>query len=111
MPRQNLGELEQILLLAMLRLGGEAYGAAIRAEILERTGRSITPGAIYPTLDRLESRGLLRSRIGGATAERGGRARRYFKITAAGLREIKAAWRQTSALGKGLAVLQDRGDV
>ena len=111
MPRQNLGELEQILLLALLRLGGEAYGAALRAEILERTGRSITPGAIYPTLDRLEGRGLLRSRIGGATAERGGRARRYFKVTAAGLREVKAAWRQTAALAKGLTVLGDRNDV
>lgn len=111
MPRQNLGELEQLLLLALLRLGGDAYGAAIRGEILEQTGRSITPGAIYPTLDRLEARGLLRSRIGGATAERGGRARRYFKITAAGLREVKASWRQTSALAKGLAILQDRSDV
>ena len=110
MPRQNLGELEQILLLALLRLGGDAYGAAMRAEVLERTGRSITPGAIYPTLDRLETRGLLRSRIGGATAERGGRARRYFKITAAGLREIKAAWRLTSALARGVTVLEDRGD-
>ena len=89
MPRQSLGELEQVLLLALLRLGGDAYGAAIRAEILERTGRSITPGAIYPTLDRLEARGLLRSRVAGATAERGGRARRYFKITPAGLR---ATW-------------------
>ncbi len=108
MPRQNLGELEQILLLTLLRLGGDAYGAAIRQEILERTGRSITPGAIYPTLDRLERRGLLRSRLGGATAERGGRARRYFKITAAGVREIRAAWRLTSMLARGLAVLKER---
>jgi len=107
MPRQNLGELEQVLLLALLRLGGDSYGAAVRAEILERTGRSITPGAIYPTLDRLEQRGLLRSRVGGATAERGGRARRYFKVTAAGQREIRAAWRQTAALAAGLAVLEE----
>ena len=110
MPRQSLGELEQILLLALLRLGGDAYGAAIRAEILERTGRSITPGAIYPTLDRLEARGLLRSRVAGATAERGGRARRYFKITPAGLREVKAAYRQTSRLAAGLAILEDGRD-
>ena len=108
MPRQNLGELEQVLLLALLRLGGDAYGAAIRIEIFERTGRSITPGAIYPTLDRLEARGLLRSRVAGATAERGGRARRYFKVTAAGVREVRAAWQQTSALASGLAVLEDR---
>jgi DNA-binding PadR family transcriptional regulator len=110
MPRQSLGELEQVLLLALLRLGGDAYGAAIRAEILARTGRSITPGAIYPTLDRLEARGLLRSRVAGATAERGGRARRYFKVTPAGLREVKAAYRQTSLLGAGLAILEDRRD-
>jgi DNA-binding PadR family transcriptional regulator len=110
MPRQNLGELEQVLLLALLRLGGEAYGAAIRQEIRERTKRSITPGAIYPTLDRLEERGLLRSRLGDPRPERGGRARRYFKVTAAGVREIKAAWRQTAALASGLAILEDRGD-
>jgi DNA-binding PadR family transcriptional regulator len=110
MPRQSLGELEQILLLALLRLDGESYGAAVRAEILERTGRSVTPGAIYPTLDRLEGRGLLRSRIGPPTAERGGRSKRLFKLTSAGLREVRAAWRQTSALGAGLAALEDRGD-
>jgi DNA-binding PadR family transcriptional regulator len=110
MARQNLGELEQILMLALLRLGSGGYGAAIRAEILARTGRSITPGAIYPTLDRLEARGLLRSRLGGATAERGGRARRLFQVTPAGLREVKAAWRQTSALARGLTVLGERGD-
>ena len=110
MPRQSLGELEQVLLLALLRLGGDAYGAAIRAEILDRTGRSITPGAIYPTLDRLETRGLLRSRVAGATAERGGRARRYLKVTAAGLREVKAAYRQTARLAAGLTILEDRRD-
>jgi hypothetical protein len=72
MPRHNLGELEQFLVLAILQLGGEGYGASIRAVILERAGRSITPGAIYPTLDRLEARGVLRSRVGDPT-ERGGR--------------------------------------
>jgi DNA-binding PadR family transcriptional regulator len=110
MGRQNLGELEQVLLLGLLQLGGESYGAALRAEILDRTGRSITPGAIYPTLDRLETRGLLRSRMGGAISERGGRARRYFSITARGLREVKAAWRLTSALAAGLTVLEDERD-
>ena len=89
-----------------LRLGGTAHGAAVRAEILERTGRSITPGAIYPTLDRLEVRGFLRSRLGEPTPERGGRARRKFTVTPAGLREIRAAWRQTSALATGVAGLK-----
>jgi DNA-binding PadR family transcriptional regulator len=109
MARQNLGELEQVLLLALLRLGGDAYGAAIRAEVLERTGRSVTPGAIYPTLDRLEARGLLRSRLGEPVPERGGRARRHFAVTPGGLREIREAWRQTSALASGLAVLKTGG--
>lgn len=106
MPRQNLGELEQVVLLALLRLGGTAHGVALRAEILDRTGRSITPGAIYPTLDRLEGRGLLQSRLGEPTPERGGRARRHFTVTAAGLRDVRAAWRQTSALAAGVAALR-----
>ena len=110
MPRNNLGELEQVLMLAVLRLGGEAYGAAIRAEILERTGRSITPGAIYPTLDRLEARGLLRSHVGEPPAERGGRARRHFHITPAGLRDVKRSWRQTAALAAGLRALKADAD-
>jgi DNA-binding PadR family transcriptional regulator len=106
MPRQNLGELEQVLLLALLRLGGDSYGAAIRAEILATTGRSITPGAIYPTLDRLESRGLLTSHLGEPTAARGGRARREFRLTAAGLRDVRRAWRHTAALAAGIAALK-----
>jgi DNA-binding PadR family transcriptional regulator len=106
MPRHNLGELEQLVLLALLRLGGEGYGASIRVEILERTGRSITPGAIYPTLDRLESRQLLQSYMGDPTPERGGRARRHFKVTPAGLREVRQAWRHTSALAAGVAALK-----
>jgi DNA-binding PadR family transcriptional regulator len=106
MPRHGLGELEQLVMLALLRLGGDGYGAAIRAEILERAGRSITPGAIYPTLDRLEARGLLRSGAGAPTPERGGRSRRVFQVTAAGLREVRHAWKQTSALASGLAALK-----
>lgn len=106
MPRQNLGELEQLLLLALLRLGGESYGAAIRTEIQERVGRSITPGTIYPTLDRLESRGLLRSRASDPTNERGGRTRRVFTVTAAGIREVKHAWHQTATMAAGLEVLK-----
>ena len=106
MPRHNLGELEQFLLLAILRLGGEAYGAEIRAELLARAGRSITPGAIYPTLDRLEQRGLLRSRVGDPTPLRGGRSRRHFRVTAAGLAEIRQSWAQTRALAAGLTILR-----
>ena len=96
-------------MLALLQLGGEASGAAVRAEILGRGGRSVTPGAIYPALDRLEDRGLLRSQLGLPTPERGGRAKRYFKVTALGVRETQRSWRLTAALATGLAVLK-KGD-
>jgi DNA-binding PadR family transcriptional regulator len=82
-------------------------------EIQERVGRSITPGAIYPTLDRLEARGLLRSRATDPTGERGGRSRRVFTVTAAGIREVRHAWTQTSTMAAGLDVLKparSRGD-
>jgi PadR family transcriptional regulator, regulatory protein PadR len=102
MPRHGLGEFEQMVLLALLRLGEHAYGASIRAEILARTGRSITPGAIYPTLDRLEQRGLVTSHWGEPTHERGGRSRRHFAQTRAGTAELRRAWRQTASLAQGL---------
>lgn len=102
MPRQNLGELEQLVLLALLRLDKDAYGAAIRREILDRTGRSVTPGAIYPTLDRLEGRGLVTSHMGEPRAERGGRSRRCFVITGTGLAEIRRSWNHAFAMAKGL---------
>ena len=102
MGRHNLGEFEQLVLLTLMRLGEHAYGASIRAEILERTGRSVTPGAIYPTLDRLEGRGLVKSHWGEPSAERGGRAKRHFALTKAGITEIRRAWQQTAALAKGL---------
>ncbi len=108
MPRQNLGELEQLLLLAVMRLGDDAYGAAIRQEILDRTGRSITPGAIYPTLDRLERRGLLRSWAGDPRAERGGRARRHFAATPTGVRHVRESLRLTAALAAGINALQPK---
>jgi DNA-binding PadR family transcriptional regulator len=101
MPRHNLGEFEQLVLLTLMRLGEYAYGAGIRAEILERTGRSITPGAIYPTLDRLEQRGLVTSHWGEPTSERGGRAKRHFALTRAGVAEIRRAWQHTAALARG----------
>ena len=81
----TLGEFEQIVLLAILRLGEEAYGVSIRAEIAACTGRETAPGALYTTLDRLEDKGLVRSRLGDPTPERGGRAKRSFTLTGAGM--------------------------
>jgi PadR family transcriptional regulator PadR len=75
---EQLGEFEQVVLLAILRLGEDAYGASIRSEIEKCTGRGPTPGAMYTTLDRLESKAMVRSRMGEPTAQRGGRAKRFF---------------------------------
>jgi PadR family transcriptional regulator, regulatory protein PadR len=85
MPRGDLlGSLEHIVLLALVRLDTNAYGMTIRREIEDRTGRNLSIGAVYATLDRLESKGLIRSSRGEPTAERGGRAKRLFRIEADG---------------------------
>jgi DNA-binding PadR family transcriptional regulator len=82
--RKFLGEFEQIVLLAVARMRGEGYGMAIRREIEDRTTRGVSIGAIYATLERLEGKGYVISHAGEATAERGGRARRYFAVTPTG---------------------------
>ncbi|HTM27228.1 MAG TPA: helix-turn-helix transcriptional regulator [Vicinamibacterales bacterium] len=84
-----LGELEQIVLLAVLRLGDGAYATPILEEIQTQAGRRVARGALYTALDRLESKGCLRSRVGEPLPERGGRARRYFTVTPAALRALK----------------------
>ncbi len=85
MPRGDLlGSLEHIVLLALVRLEANAYGMTIRREIEERTGRNISIGAVYATLDRLETKGYVRSYLGEPTPERGGRAKRLFHIAADG---------------------------
>lgn len=100
--RNSLGELELVVLLGLMRAGEGAYGAAIREEIAQTTGRDVTPGAIYPTLDRLEERGLVRSYMGEPTGERGGRAKRHFVLLKPGLDEVRRAWRQYATLAQGL---------
>src|SRR5260370_35495723 len=87
----DLGELEQIVLLAVLRLGTEAYAVPILEQIEAQTGRKIARGALYTALDRLEKKGCLRSRVGEPLPERGGRARRYFTVTPAAVRALKAS--------------------
>lgn len=81
---KSLGELEHLLLLAVMRLGDDAYGVTIRREIEERTGRPVSLGAIYPTMDRLEALGYVSSKMSAPTGERGGRSRRYFTLESAG---------------------------
>jgi PadR family transcriptional regulator len=99
-----LGEFEQVVLLATLRLGDDAYGVTIRREIAQCTEREPAPGALYTTLDRLEEKGLVSSAYGDPTPERGGRAKRYFIVTASGVRAVARAQRAYQRLLKGLAL-------
>jgi DNA-binding PadR family transcriptional regulator len=99
--REYLGEFEQVVLLAVMRLGPEAYGVTIRQEIEERTGRSVSVGAIYPTLDRLEKKGFVSSHIGEPTPERGGRSKRHFKLEAEGLVALERSRNMLDALWEG----------
>jgi DNA-binding PadR family transcriptional regulator len=99
-----LGEFEQVVLLAILRLGDEAYGVTIRREIAECTEREPAPGALYTTLDRLEEKGLVASTYGDPTPERGGRAKRYFTVTTRGVRAVARAQRAYQRLLKGLVL-------
>ena len=97
-----LGELEQIVLLAVLRLGDQAYAVPILDQIEKQTGRTIARGALYTALDRLEAKGCLRSRLGEPLAERGGRARRYFAVTPAAVRALKQSRLALMRLWNGL---------
>jgi DNA-binding PadR family transcriptional regulator len=83
-----LGEFEEVVLLAVAILAGDAYGASITNEIEQQMGRSVNLGAVHAALHRLEEKGLLSSRLGGATAERGGRSKRFFTVTMAGTKAL-----------------------
>ena len=103
--REHLGEFEQIVLLAILRLGQEAYGVPIRLEIERRTGRAVTVGALYRTLDRLEDKRYISSAFSDPTPERGGRSKRYFTVRPRGLRTLRASRQALSAMWEGLEPL------
>lgn len=100
--REYLGEFEQVVLLAVLRLGPDAYGVTIRKEIEERTGRMVSVGAIYPTLDRLEKKGFVSSYTGDPTPERGGRSKRHFQLEADGLAALERSRNMLDALWEGV---------
>jgi DNA-binding PadR family transcriptional regulator len=101
-----LGGVELLVLLAMIRLGDEAYGVPISDEIEASLGRSMSVGSVYITLDRLERKGLVSSRLGEPTAERGGRAKTYFRPTAKGLREVRVARQTLMRLWQGVPQLK-----
>jgi PadR family transcriptional regulator, regulatory protein PadR len=103
MPRgEHLGSLEHIVLLALVRLGSNAYGMTVRREIEQRTGRNISIGAVYGTLERLETKGYVSSFVGQPTASRGGRAKRLFRIEADGERVLDASHEAIRKMGVGL---------
>jgi DNA-binding PadR family transcriptional regulator len=101
-PDVYLGELEQQLLLVVLRLGDEAYANPIRETLATAAGRRLSRGALYTALERLEVKGFLRSTMGEPLPERGGRARRYFAVTALGLRALRHSRRVLIALWDGV---------
>jgi PadR family transcriptional regulator PadR len=103
-----LGEFEQIVLLAILRLKDDAYAVPIREEIEARTARSVARGALYTALDRLESKRCLRSRMSEPLPERGGRSRRYFVVTPAGISALRASRQALLQLWNGLESLLER---
>jgi len=97
-----LGDLEQLVMLALLRLGDDGFGAAVQREIAERSGRDVTLGAVYTALARLEEKGFVRSRLGDPLPQRGGRRRRHYEVLPAGQAAIAEAWRAMRALSRGL---------
>ena len=103
---KNLGEFEMLVLAALIRLGSEAYGVSIRQEIELRTGRSVSIGAVYTTLSRMEKKSYVVSALGEATNERGGRAKRYFSVSAEGQlqfeRSLDSLSKMTEGIGKWL---------
>jgi PadR family transcriptional regulator PadR len=97
-----LGEFEQIVLLALLRLGEDAYGMRVRQEIEDRTGRDVSIGAVYATLDRMEMKALVKSSLGEPSAERGGRAKRTFQLTATGRKSLASTQKSLRGMLDGL---------
>ena len=107
--RKFLGEFEQVVLLAVAQMRGAGYGTALRRDIRKRCGRSVSIGAIYATLERLEAKGLITSRDGEATGERGGRSRRYFALSEPGIDALKRSRDMLDSMWDGVD-LDARGD-
>jgi PadR family transcriptional regulator, regulatory protein PadR len=108
MPRSYLGEFELMILLTLIRLGDNAYGVPISKELFDRTGREVALGSVYAALERLERKGFVSSTFGDPTPARGGRAKRYFRTTPSGLREVEMARTAFTKLWRGLPRLEGR---
>ncbi len=98
-----LGEFEYLLITAAVRLGDDAYGAAIREEITATTGRSCSIGALYTTVDRLQAKGLLKTWMGAATPQRGGRAKRMVRVTPKGVQAAKDFYDAIARVSRGVS--------
>jgi DNA-binding PadR family transcriptional regulator len=104
--RDQLGSFELMVILVLIRLGDNAYGVPICEELEKRTGRDVAIGSVYAALERLEDKGFVTSELGEATPERGGRAKKYFHVTASGLKEVREMQRSLVKLWQGLPELQ-----
>lgn len=100
---KTLGEFEQLILYAVLRLGDDAYGASIHRELEDRANRSVTAGAVYTVLDRLEQQGLVRSEVGEPTPERGGRRKKYYHLERKGAELLHATHEAQQRMARGLS--------
>lgn len=104
--RSYLGEFELMILLAVIRLGDEAYGVPISRELEAYRGRDVSVGSVYAALERLEAKDLVSSSLGDPTPERGGKAKRYFRVTSAGLRQVHETRRVLSKLWHALPAIK-----
>jgi PadR family transcriptional regulator, regulatory protein PadR len=104
----NLGEFEQLVLITAMRLGTEAYSGAIQAEIEKRGGRPASVSAVYTTLERLEIKRLVRSRVGEPTPQRGGKRKKHYEITPAGTRAVQDAYQLLKRMTKGIENLLEK---
>jgi DNA-binding PadR family transcriptional regulator len=107
--RIDLGDMEHLVLLAILRLGPDAYGIPILEEVSGRSGREISRATVYVALKRLEQKGLVTSHLGDSTPERGGRAKRYFKLKTAGLKALRDSREMFLGLWQDYEAILDRG--
>jgi PadR family transcriptional regulator, regulatory protein PadR len=107
--RGYLGEFELMILLVVIRLGDDAYGVPISRELERQRGRDVSVGSVYAALERLESKGLIESSLGEPTAERGGKAKRYFRVTKEGLRQVNETRRVLTKMWRTLPEPQGEG--
>ena len=102
MNNRHLGEIEQLILFALVDIDAEAYGVTIRRVIEERTGREVSAGAVYVALERMAGRGLVSSRFGESTPERGGRRKKYYLLEPAGAAALKRSYDTLTKMASGL---------